>query len=68
MHQIVGHARGMKPISMIYVAWNNQYTIAIENRDEVVAKLQEAKIGSDIYYPVPFHKQECCPIASPLRP
>lgn len=37
----------------------NQYTIAVPNRDEVVAKLQEAKIGSDIYYPVPFHKQEC---------
>lgn len=37
----------------------NQYTIAVENRSEVIAKLQEAKIGSDIYYPVPFHKQEC---------
>lgn len=37
----------------------NQYTISIPNRDEVTAKLKEASIGSDIYYPVPFHKQEC---------
>ena len=37
----------------------NQYTIAIDNRTEVIGKLQEKNIGSDIYYPVPFHKQEC---------
>ncbi len=37
----------------------NQYTIAVSDRDAVVAKLREAKIGSDIYYPVPFHTQEC---------
>ena len=37
----------------------NQYTIAIPNRDKVAAKLKEENIGSDIYYPVPFHKQEC---------
>ena len=37
----------------------NQYTIAVPNRDEVQAKLLEAGIGCVIYYPVPFHKQEC---------
>lgn len=37
----------------------NQYTIAVPNRDEVMAKLKEAGIGFDIYYPVPFHAQEC---------
>ncbi|MBN4076169.1 DegT/DnrJ/EryC1/StrS family aminotransferase [Gemmatimonas aurantiaca] len=37
----------------------NQYTIAVENRDQVIAKLREKKIGCEIYYPVPFHMQEC---------
>jgi len=37
----------------------NQYTIAVPNRAELMAKLKEADIGFDIYYPIPFHKQEC---------
>ncbi len=37
----------------------NQYTIAVENREELMAKLKEAQIGFEIYYPVPFHTQEC---------
>ncbi len=37
----------------------NQYTIAVKNRDEVMRRLKEASIGFDIYYPVPFHIQEC---------
>ena len=37
----------------------NQYTIAADDRDELQAKLQEAGIGCVIYYPVPFHQQEC---------
>lgn len=37
----------------------NQYTIAIDNRDDFRARLTEAGIGSDIYYPVSFHAQEC---------
>jgi len=37
----------------------NQYTIAVENRDELLAALKEKKIGHDIYYPVPFHLLEC---------
>ncbi|MFQ5606441.1 MAG: DegT/DnrJ/EryC1/StrS family aminotransferase [Candidatus Zixiibacteriota bacterium] len=37
----------------------NQYTIAVENRDELLAALRERKIGCEVYYPVTFHQQEC---------
>jgi dTDP-4-amino-4,6-dideoxygalactose transaminase len=37
----------------------NQYTIAVPNRDEVMAGLKDAHIGCEVYYPVPFHMQEC---------
>ncbi|MCP4706897.1 MAG: DegT/DnrJ/EryC1/StrS family aminotransferase [candidate division Zixibacteria bacterium] len=37
----------------------NQYTIAVGNRDELMATLIDKKIGHDIYYPAPFHKLEC---------
>lgn len=37
----------------------NQYTISIKNRDRLIDEFKKASIGYDIYYPVPFHKQEC---------
>lgn len=36
----------------------HQYTIKIENRDEVHKLLQENGIGAMIYYPVPLHLQK----------
>ena len=37
----------------------NQYTLASPKRDAIMAGLKQAGIGCAIYYPVPFHKQDC---------
>ncbi len=38
----------------------NQYVISVpDRRDECRAFLNEKKIGNEVYYPVPFHMQEC---------
>lgn len=37
----------------------NQYVIRVEKRDALQGFLKEKEVGNEIYYPVPFHKQEC---------
>jgi dTDP-4-amino-4,6-dideoxygalactose transaminase len=37
----------------------NQYVVRVPARDAVRARLDAAGIGSEVYYPVPFHLQEC---------
>lgn len=37
----------------------NQYVVRVPDRDRVRAYLTQHGIGTEIYYPVPFHLQEC---------
>ena len=37
----------------------HQFVIRVANRDAVRQHLASRDIGTDIYYPVPFHRQEC---------
>jgi dTDP-4-amino-4,6-dideoxygalactose transaminase len=37
----------------------NQYVVRSTSRDQLQAFLKEKGVGTDIYYPVPMHLQEC---------
>ncbi|HEY2471983.1 MAG TPA: DegT/DnrJ/EryC1/StrS family aminotransferase [Terracidiphilus sp.] len=37
----------------------NQYVIQVSNRNELQAHLKQKGIGTEVYYPVPLHLQEC---------
>jgi dTDP-4-amino-4,6-dideoxygalactose transaminase len=37
----------------------NQFVVAGPHRDELRAHLTARRIGTEIYYPVPFHRQVC---------
>lgn len=37
----------------------NQFVIRVEKRDELWERLKKRSVGTEVYYPVPFHLQEC---------
>lgn len=37
----------------------NQYVILVKRREELKKHLAESGIGCEVYYPVPFHRQQC---------
>jgi dTDP-4-amino-4,6-dideoxygalactose transaminase len=51
------------PVTLPLVATDrhifNQYVIRVSRRDELKTALQARGIGTEIYYPVPMHMQEC---------
>jgi len=37
----------------------NQFVLRVDRRNDLIAHLKAKGIGAEIYYPVPFHIQEC---------
>ncbi|MBX3348480.1 MAG: DegT/DnrJ/EryC1/StrS family aminotransferase [Nitrospira sp.] len=37
----------------------NQFVLRVERRNDIMAHLKQKEIGTEVYYPVPFHLQEC---------
>lgn len=37
----------------------NQYVLRVKKRDELMAYLKVKEIGTEVYYPLPLHLQEC---------
>jgi len=54
---------GCQPVYLPKVAASrhiyNQYVIRVQRRDQLQGFLKKKGIGTEVYYPVPMHMQEC---------
>lgn len=53
------HLQGVQTPKVLDKAYHvyHQYTLRVENREEIIQKFKENGIGYGIYYPIPAHKQ-----------
>lgn len=62
-HGLLSLVDGQKIVGIPSVATTrhifNQYVIRVARRDELQAYLKSKGIGTEVYYPVPMHVQEC---------
>jgi dTDP-4-amino-4,6-dideoxygalactose transaminase len=60
---LVNADRGLANIALPTVVTErhifNQYVIRVSRRDQLQAALQQRGIGTEVYYPIPMHLQEC---------
>lgn len=64
---VVTHARDFKTSAQLLLPLEapsrrhvyNQFVVRVKNRDGLRAHLDRAGIGHEVYYPLPFHLQEC---------
>jgi dTDP-4-amino-4,6-dideoxygalactose transaminase len=60
---IVGSIQGSSFVTLPRVLTTrhifNQYVIRVSRRDQLQAALKQQGIGTEVYYPVPMHIQEC---------
>ena len=54
-----GSPVGIPYISPDCVTVYNQYVVRVPRRDDLIAVLKLHEIGSEVYYPLPLHLQEC---------